>query len=145
MQAVANTVLTLRVEEPLASHAGSVTQARRYRVVYPLAYLLGVDTSSNVSGCTVLVPIGSDIYDLAIEERWSPGVTMTGPGRVTVVREPILVDHVHARHAEPANTVEQSIENDGPGRRCFGRAISHLLQPLAGPRLRGKFGKSLNG
>ena len=57
------------------------------------APLLRVDTSSNVSGCTVLVPIGSHIDDLAIEERRSPGVTMTGPGRVTVVREAILVDH----------------------------------------------------
>jgi hypothetical protein len=81
--AVANTVLTLRVEEPLTSHAGSVTQARGYRVENPRAYFRSVDTCSNISGRAVVIAVGSDVNDLrtvavlAIEERWSPRVTMT--------------------------------------------------------------------
>ena len=61
MQAVANTVLTLRVEEPLDSHAGSVTQARRYRVENPRAYFRSVDTCSNIAGRAVRIAVGSDV------------------------------------------------------------------------------------
>ena len=138
MQAVANTVLTLRVEEPLASHAGSVTQARRYRVVNPRAYFRSVDTCSNISGRAVRIAVGGDVNDLrtvavlGIEERWSSRVTMTCTGGVTGVGIPILVNHARRRHADSTNAVEQAIENEGTrGGRRFNQSISDLLLLVA--------------